>query len=137
MTGDFRRWSGVIIVVMRPSLLNPLFAPAPVLPSMAGKTEGLYAKLTVSDAGLRVLDLLFHLPTGAVDRRHQPKQGTRELLFVFATAPHAASRPPIKFREIRRSTELDGVLRTALITHYGTSSNQPNNRVLDRQTKAT
>src|SRR5262249_34473983 len=40
---------------------------------IAGKTERLYAKLTGRDTGARVLDLVFHLPAGAVDRRHQPK----------------------------------------------------------------
>jgi len=58
---------------MRPNLLNPLFASVTTLAGIAGKTERLYARLTGRDAGARVLDLVFHLPTGAVDRRHQPK----------------------------------------------------------------
>ncbi|HMA74900.1 MAG TPA: ATP-dependent DNA helicase RecG [Xanthobacteraceae bacterium] len=58
---------------MRPSLLNPLFASVTALAGIAGKTEKLYGKLTGRDADARVIDLLFHLPTGAVDRRHQPK----------------------------------------------------------------
>jgi len=58
---------------MRPSLLNPLFAPVTTLAGIAGKTDKLYSRLTGHDTGARVLDLLFHLPTGTVDRRHQPK----------------------------------------------------------------
>ena len=58
---------------MRPSLLNPLFAPVTALAGIAGKTDKLYGRLTGRDTGARVLDLVFHLPTGAVDRRHQPK----------------------------------------------------------------
>src|SRR3984893_4802243 len=59
--------------VMRPSLLNPLFASVTALAGIAGKTEKLYGRRTGRDTGSRVLDLVFHLPAGTVDRRHQPK----------------------------------------------------------------
>jgi ATP-dependent DNA helicase RecG len=62
-----------MIGAMRPSPLNRLFAPVTALPGIAEKTEKLYRKLTGRTDGARVLDLLLHLPTGAVDRRHQPK----------------------------------------------------------------
>ncbi len=58
---------------MRPSLLNRLFASVTVLPGIAEKSAKLYRKLTGRDDGARVVDLLFHLPSGAIDRRHQPK----------------------------------------------------------------
>jgi ATP-dependent DNA helicase RecG len=58
---------------MRPSLLNRLFAPVTALPGIAGKSEKLYRRLTGRDEGARVVDLLFHLPSGVVDRRQQPK----------------------------------------------------------------
>src|SRR5262252_2107800 len=58
---------------MRPSLLNPLFASITTLAGIAGKTDKLYGRLTGRDAGARVIDLVLHLPSGAVDRRHQPK----------------------------------------------------------------
>jgi ATP-dependent DNA helicase RecG len=61
------------IGIMRPSPLNPLFAPVTTLAGIAGKTGRLYGKLTGRDTGARVLDLVFHLPAGTVDRRHQPK----------------------------------------------------------------
>jgi ATP-dependent DNA helicase RecG len=58
---------------MRPSLLDPLFASVTVLPGIGPKVGKLYDRLLGRDAGARVLDLLFHLPTGAIDRRARPK----------------------------------------------------------------
>src|SRR5262249_19291657 len=68
-----RRLSGVIIVAMRPNLLNRLFASVTTLPGIAEKSAKLYGKLTGRDDGARVVDLLFHLPSAAIDRRNQPK----------------------------------------------------------------
>jgi ATP-dependent DNA helicase RecG len=61
------------MIAMRPSLLNRLFAPVTALPGIAERTAKLYGKLTGRDDGARVVDLLFHLPTGVIDRRQQPK----------------------------------------------------------------
>ena len=58
---------------MRPSLLNPLFASVTTLPGIAQKTEKLYGRLTGRENGARLLDLVLHVPAGAIDRRHQPK----------------------------------------------------------------
>jgi ATP-dependent DNA helicase RecG len=58
---------------MRPSLLNRLFASVTALPGIAEKSATLYRKLIGRDDSARVVDLLFHLPSGAIDRRHQPK----------------------------------------------------------------
>jgi ATP-dependent DNA helicase RecG len=58
---------------MRPSLLNRLFAPVTALPGIAEKSAKLYRKLTGRDDGGRIVDLLFHLPSGVIDRRQQPK----------------------------------------------------------------
>ncbi len=59
---------------MRPPVLNPLFAPLSALPGIGPKLEKLYARLIGGDGEPpRVIDLLFHLPVGFVDRRHQPK----------------------------------------------------------------
>ncbi len=57
---------------MRPLVLNPLFASLTSLPGVGPKLEKLYAKLLDRDAP-RVVDLLFHLPSGAIDRRARPK----------------------------------------------------------------
>ena len=58
---------------MRPTSLNPLFAPVTALPGIAEKTARLYRHLFGDEAEARVLDLVFHLPTGTIDRRTRPK----------------------------------------------------------------
>jgi ATP-dependent DNA helicase RecG len=59
---------------MRPPLLNPLFASLSALPGIGPKAEKLFARLVGrEDEPPRIIDLLFHLPTGFVDRRNQPK----------------------------------------------------------------
>src|SRR5579862_1392161 len=59
---------------MRPPILNPLFASLTTLPGIGPKLEKLFARLIARDGeSPRIIDLLFHLPAGFVDRRHQPK----------------------------------------------------------------
>jgi ATP-dependent DNA helicase RecG len=59
---------------MRPSLLDPLFASVRMLPGVGPKVEKLFARLLGREDGpSRIVDLLFHLPSGVVDRRAQPK----------------------------------------------------------------
>ncbi len=50
----------------------PLFASLSSLPGVGPKLEKLYARLLDREAP-RVVDLLFHLPSGAIDRRARPK----------------------------------------------------------------
>ncbi|HEY5336774.1 MAG TPA: ATP-dependent DNA helicase RecG [Rhizomicrobium sp.] len=54
---------------MRPSILYPLFAETPTLPGVGPKI----AKLIARAAGTRLLDLIFDLPVGMVDRSYRPK----------------------------------------------------------------
>lgn len=56
---------------MRPSELNPLFVPAATLKGVGAKIAPLLDRLVGRQA--RAIDLLFHLPTGVVDRRSRPK----------------------------------------------------------------
>ena len=58
---------------MRPSLLNPLFAAVTTLTGVGPHLEKLYRRLFGREQPARVIDLLFHLPTGAIDRRARPK----------------------------------------------------------------
>ena len=58
---------------MRPALLDPLFAPAGALPGVGPKNAKLFDKLLDRPQGARVLDVLFHLPYAALDRRARPK----------------------------------------------------------------
>ena len=57
---------------MRPAELTPYFASAESLPGVGDKLARLLATLTRGGEEARVLDLLFHLPSGVVDRRSQP-----------------------------------------------------------------
>jgi ATP-dependent DNA helicase RecG len=60
---------------MRPDVLNPLFRPVTSLKGIGPKMAVVVRRLiTGSEAGddPRVADLLFHLPTGVIDRRNQP-----------------------------------------------------------------
>jgi ATP-dependent DNA helicase RecG len=53
---------------MRPEILFPLFAPVTTLPGIGPRT----GKLVEKAAGPNVVDLLWQLPTGLVDRRLRP-----------------------------------------------------------------
>ena len=54
---------------MRPEILFPLFAPVTALPGVGPR----FGKLVERLAGPAVVDLLWHLPSGLIDRRFTPK----------------------------------------------------------------
>jgi ATP-dependent DNA helicase RecG len=59
---------------MRPAILNPLFAPLTSLQGIGPKQEKFYQRLLDrGDSPPRLIDLLFHLPSGTIDRRARPK----------------------------------------------------------------
>src|SRR5260370_827600 len=58
---------------MRPRGLNPLFAAITTLPGVGPRVEKLYRRLFGREQPARIIDLLFHLPTGVIDRRARPK----------------------------------------------------------------
>ncbi len=82
---------------MRPNILNPLFAPITSLPGIGQRLAKAVEKL----AGPLVVDLLWHLPTGLIDRRAQPhlslaENGTIATLLVRVerhTKPHNPRAP--------------------------------------------
>src|SRR6185369_6155557 len=57
---------------MRPALLNPLFAPVTSLPGVGPKQDKLLRYLLGRDETPRLVDLLLHLPSQVIDRRHRP-----------------------------------------------------------------
>jgi len=59
--------------LMRPALLNPLFAPVTSLPGVGPKQDKLFRYLLGSEETPRLVDLLLHLPSSVIDRRAQPK----------------------------------------------------------------
>jgi ATP-dependent DNA helicase RecG len=63
---------------MRPAVLNPLFASASTLRGIGPKVEKSLARLVGRQdergyAEARIVDLLFHLPSGLIDRSARPK----------------------------------------------------------------
>ncbi len=54
---------------MRPQILNPLFRPVTALPGIGPRIGKLVERL----AGPKAVDLLWHLPSGLIDRRFSPK----------------------------------------------------------------
>src|SRR3984957_21351942 len=59
---------------MRPAVLNPLFASLTSLAGVGPKQEKLFQHLLDrGEAPARIIDLLFHLPSGSIDRRARPK----------------------------------------------------------------
>jgi ATP-dependent DNA helicase RecG len=89
---------------MRPSALDPMFAPASALPGIGPKNAKLFDRLLDKPQGSRVVDVLFHLPQATVDRRARPKirdavPGTIVTIEAKVTEhrePHARSRAPFK-----------------------------------------
>ncbi len=84
---------------MRPQVLYTLFAPARSLPGVGPRLAAVVEKL----AGPRVVDLLWHLPSGLIDRRFSPKvaaalPGTVATLTVrvLGHQPSASSRRPYR-----------------------------------------
>jgi ATP-dependent DNA helicase RecG len=78
---------------MRPPVLNPLFAIITTLPGVGAKLEKLYARLLGHEQA-RILDLLFHLPTGAIDRRARPKLRDAALGSVVTVMVHVDRHRP-------------------------------------------
>ena len=83
---------------MRPPVLNPLFASLSALPGIGPKLEKLFAKLIGPEAEKpRIVDLLFHLPSGLVDRSNRPKLSEVEpgtVATVAVTVDHHRPPPP-------------------------------------------
>jgi ATP-dependent DNA helicase RecG len=85
---------------MRPNLLLPLFAPARSLGGVGPRIEGLLNTLVAprrQEAQAQVIDLLWHLPVGVIDRTLTPKIAdvrVGELATLDVTvAEHRPGRP--------------------------------------------
>ncbi|MBM3569403.1 MAG: ATP-dependent DNA helicase RecG [Alphaproteobacteria bacterium] len=79
---------------MRPEILNPLFAPVTALPGIGPKLAKPLGKLV----GPAVVDLLWHLPSGLIDRRFSPKLDAappgRVVTVTVTVAKHEPPRRP-------------------------------------------
>ena len=105
---------------MRPDVLNPLFAALTSLPGVGPKLEKLYARLLDREAP-RVVDLLFHLPSGAVDRRARPKLNevqAGQLVTVAVTVDEHQPPPRHRPRAPYRIVTSDDTGQTLTLTYF-------------------
>ena len=105
---------------MRPLVLNPLFASLTSLSGVGPKLEKLYARLLDREAP-RVIDLLFHLPSGAVDRRARPKLNqvqAGQLVTVAVTVEEHRPAPRNRPRAPYRIITSDDTGQTLTLTYF-------------------
>ena len=105
---------------MRPLVLNPLFAALTSLPGVGPKLELLYARLLDREAP-RVVDLLFHLPSGAIDRRARPKLNevqAGQIVTVAVTVDEHRPAPRNRPRAPYRIITSDDTGQTLTLTFF-------------------
>jgi ATP-dependent DNA helicase RecG len=85
---------------VRPAILDSLFAPVTALPGIGSQLAKLFERL----AGPLVVDLLWHLPSGIVDRRASPPiqdlQPDQIVTIVVRVEAHQPGRGPRPYRVI-------------------------------------
>jgi ATP-dependent DNA helicase RecG len=106
---------------MRPPDLNPLFAVVSSLPGIGPKLEKLMGRLLGRDnEPTRLVDLLFHLPSGVVDRRNQPKLNavTPDTVVTVAVTIDRHRPPPPHRRRVPYNIEASDETGTTLTITY-------------------
>lgn len=93
---------------MRPSLLNPLFAPVTSLPGVGPKQDKLLQYLLSRSETPRLVDLLLHLPSQVIDRRARPK--IRDA--VQGTMQYGPDVPVVR---LRRDRDIQGFLESVSV----------------------
>ena len=104
---------------MRPELLNPLFAEVEALKGVGAALAKPLAKLGIA----RVVDLLFHLPTGMVERRRIERldmadAGRGVIVTLTAQSYKGSSSPRGPFRV--QATDIEG--NTVSLVFFGGNS---------------
>ena len=105
---------------MRPLVLSPLFASLTSLPGVGPKLEKLYARLLDREAP-RVVDLLFHLPSGVIDRRARPKLNevqAGQVVTVAVTVDEHRPPPRNRPRAPYRIVTSDDTGQTLTLTYF-------------------
>jgi ATP-dependent DNA helicase RecG len=107
---------------MRPPVLNPLFAPLSALPGVGPKLEKVFGRLLARGEGEppRLIDLLFHLPSGFVDRRNQPKlsEVTPDTVVTVAVTIERHRPPPPNRPRAPYNIEASDETNTLTITYF-------------------
>ncbi len=105
---------------MRPLSLNPLFAALTSLPGIGPKLEVLYGKLLGREQP-RVIDLLLHMPSGAIDRRARPRLNEvlpGQVVTVDVTVLEHRPSPPNRPRAPYRVVTGDDTDATLTLTFF-------------------
>ena len=115
---------------MRPPLLNPLFAEVSGIKGIGAKTAKLLAKLLLPAAAAtesaRIVDVLLHMPSGAIDRRYKcnisqlPQQG---IVTVEVTVGHHKP-PPQHNKKIPYRIEVHDETGTLLLVFFRSYADQ-------------
>ena len=94
---------------MRPAILFPLFAETSALPGVGPALARLIGRI----AGNRLVDLLFHLPSGVIDRTWQPTLSeiseSRIATFTLNVLDHIPGRDPRQPFRVRCSDDTSTV----------------------------
>ncbi|HMF23591.1 MAG TPA: ATP-dependent DNA helicase RecG [Pseudolabrys sp.] len=105
---------------MRPLVLNPLFASLTSLSGVGPKLEKLFARLLDREAP-RVVDLLFHMPSGVIDRRARPKLNEVKPGMVVTVAVTVDKHRPVPRHRSRapyRIITSDDTGQTLTLTYF-------------------
>ncbi len=83
---------------LRPTILDPLFSSVVKLPGIGPRLVKLIERI----AGAKVVDLLWHIPVGIVDRRFAPKVGESPAgtIATLTVEVHAHTPPPPRNRRV-------------------------------------
>src|SRR5262249_2395988 len=107
---------------MRPPVLMRLSAPLSALPGIGPKPEKVFARLLGRGEGEppRLIDLLFHLPSGFVDRRNQPKlsEVTPDTVVTVAVTVDRHRPPPPNRPRVPYNIEASDDTNTLTITYF-------------------
>ena len=106
---------------MRPPVLNPLFASLSALSGIGPKLEKLFGRLIgCNGEPPRIVDLLFHLPIGSVDRRHQPKlsEVTPDTVVTVAVTVDRHRPPPPNRPRAPYNIDTSDDTNTLTITYF-------------------
>src|SRR3954454_6380839 len=96
-----RRRSPTRVRLMRPALLNPLFAPVTSLPGVGPRQDKLFRYLLDRSETPGVVTLFLPLPAGVIDRRARPKirdATPAEMVTLEVTVDRHRPAPPGRSR---------------------------------------